>query len=267
MTTTAGAPGLTATQLAELLELLGGADSVELKLSVAEPEQRLALEALEIDPLEAQIRQVFFLDTPDLLLDQRGVVVRARRGQGKADDSVVKLRPVIPAQLPSAVRGSPSFGVEVDAMPGGFVCSGSMKHVLDAGSVRQAMKGRRPLRTLFSKEQRTFFRAHAPEGLALDDLSLLGPIFMLKLKFEPTGFARKLVAELWLYPDDSRILELSTRCGPHDAFLVAAETRAFLARCGIDVSGEPQTKTRRALYLFRDRLRAEAHWPGRGGSR
>ena len=49
-----------------------------------------------MDPLDAQIRQVFFFDTPDLALNQAGVVVRARRVQGKGDDSVVKLRPVVP---------------------------------------------------------------------------------------------------------------------------------------------------------------------------
>ena len=77
---------------------------------------------------------------------------------------------------------------------------------------------------------------------------------MLKLKFSPKGFARKLVAEMWLYPDDSRILELSTKCLPDEAFQIAAETRAFLAQRGIDLSGEQQTKTRRALEFFSAKL-------------
>ena len=58
------------------------------------------------------------------------------------------------------------------------------------------------MRELFSKERRRFYAEHAPDGLELDDLTLLGPVFVLKLKFSPDGFARKLVAELWLYPDD-----------------------------------------------------------------
>jgi hypothetical protein len=256
MTATPAHTGLTDAQLPELLDLLGGADSVELKLTVPESDQRPALEALGIDPLEAQIRQVFFFDTPDLALNQRGVVVRARRVQGRGDDSVVKLRPVVPTDLPASLRRSSSFGVEVDAMPGGFVCSASMKHVLDGGGVRDAAAGRRPLRKLFSKEQRAFFRAHAPHGVALDGLSVLGPIFVLKLKVSPEELARSLVAELWLYPDDSRILELSTKCRPRDAFLAAAEARAFLAGRGIQISGEQETKTRRALDFFRARLAA-----------
>jgi hypothetical protein len=53
------------------------------------------------------------------------VVLRARRIQSKPGDTVVKLRPVVPDQLPARIRKSPGFGVEVDVVPGGFVCSGS----------------------------------------------------------------------------------------------------------------------------------------------
>ncbi len=110
-------------EMPELLSLLKGSDSVELKLTVPESQQRSAVASLGLDPLDAQIRQVFFFDTPDLALNRSGVVVRARRVQNKGDDSVVKLRPVVPDELPRKLRRSPSFGVEVDAMPGGFVCS------------------------------------------------------------------------------------------------------------------------------------------------
>jgi hypothetical protein len=240
--------------LGELLDLIKGADSVELKLTVPESDQRSTVEALGMDPIDAQIRQVFFFDTPDLALNRAGVVVRARRVQRKGDDSVVKLRPVVPIELPAKLRRSPEFGVEVDAMPGGYVCSGSLKRVLGAGEVKEAVAGRRPLRKLFSKEQRGFFAAHAPEHVELDDLSVLGPIFVLKLKFSPDGFARKLVAEMWLYPDESRILELSTKCAPPEAFQTAAETRAYLAKRGVDLMGEQETKTRRALEFFSARL-------------
>ena len=59
-----------------------------------------------------------------------------------------------------------------------------------------------------------------------------------------------MVAELWLYPDGSRVLELSTKCSPDDAFRVAAETRAFLAERGVDTSGEQETKTKKALEFY-----------------
>ena len=174
--------------VARVIALVKDVDSVELKLSVPEADQRAVVTALGMDPLDAQIRQVFFFDTPDLALSEHGVVVRARRVQQKGDDSVVKLRPVVPDELPGVARRSPAFGVEVDAMPGGFVCSASMKGA--PTGVREAMAGKRPLRKLFSKEQRAFFAEHAPEGLGLDDLSVLGPIFVLKLKFAPPELGR-----------------------------------------------------------------------------
>ena len=236
-----------------MITLLKDVDTVELKLTVPQADQRAVVTGLQVDPLEAQIRQVFFFDTPDLALNKAGVVLRARRVQQKGDDSVVKLRPVVPSNLWDVIRRSPGFGVEVDAMPGGFVCSASMKGA--PNGVREASFGQRPLRKLFSKEQREFYAAHAPEGIAIDDLSILGPIFVLKLKLVPKAFGRKLVGEMWLYPDGSRLLELSTKCAPSEAFQVAAESRAFLAQKGLDLGGEQETKTKKALDFFSKALR------------
>ena len=243
-------PTLSAEQLSEVLALMKGADSVELKLSVPDADQRSVVEALEMDPVGAQIRQVAFFDTPDLALDRVGVVVRARRIQGKPADSVVKLRPVKPAELSPSLRKTAGFGVEVDAMPGGFVCSASMKGEADPLVARDVFRGRQSLRKLFTKDQRAFFKSNAPTGLQLEDLVMLGPVSLLKLKFTPEAFGRKMVAELWMYPDGTRLLELSTKCTPDDAFDVAANTKAFLADRGIDLSGAQQTKTRTALQHF-----------------
>ena len=243
-------PQLSDEQVGELLSLVDDADSVELKLTVPESDQRSAVLALDMDPLDAEIRQVFFFDTPDLALYDAGVVARARRVQRKGDDSVVKLRPVVPAELPADLRQSPDLVVEVDAMPGGFVCSASLKRSMGTTEVREAVKGERKVSKLFSKEQRAFFAAHAPEGLELDDLEVLGPIFVLKLKFSPAGHDRRMVAELWFYPDYTRILELSMKCNPAETFDVAARARAFLAEKEVSLSGKQQTKTRTALEFF-----------------
>ena len=244
--------------LREILALARDSDSVELKLTVPEDQQRSTIQGLGMDPIEAQIRLVHFFDTPDLTLNAKGVVVRARRVQGREDDTVIKLRPVVPADLPEDIRRSAGMFVEVDAMPGGFVCSASMKGRLGTPhEVKRVAAGERSIKKLFSKEQRAFYAAHAPEGIGLDDLTLLGPIFVLKLNFRPEGFGRKMVAELWMYPDGERILELSTKCPPAEMFQVAAEARAFLEGQGVDLSGQQQTKTATALKFFADSLRAD----------
>ncbi len=249
-------PGMSDEQLGELMGLLRGSDSVELKLTVPAAQQRAAIQALGLDALDAQIRQVVFFDTPDLALDKAGVVVRARRIQGRVGDSVIKLRPLDPDRVDADVRRLSGFGVEVDAIPGGFVCSGRLKCDADSDATRQVLLGERSLRKLYTKEQRSLFKAHAPEGIELDDLSALGPIFVLKLKWQPRDFGRKMVAEMWLYPDGERIFELSTKCLPSEAFDVAAEARVYLAGHGIDLSGEQQTKTRTALEFFSSELAA-----------
>jgi hypothetical protein len=250
---------LTDAQLEQMLALTTHADSVELKLTVPDTQARSTVNALGMDPLEGQIRQVFFFDTPDLRLNKNGVVVRARRVQGRGDDTVVKLRPIVPDELPPSVRKAKTMVVEVDAMPGGYVCSASFKGSLGPGTaVKEVAAGDRAIRKLYSKEQRAFYGTHAPEGLGLDDLSVLGPINVFKLKFTPKDFSRRLVAELWLYPDGERILELSTKCTPGEAFQVAAECRAFLADRGVDLYSEQHTKTKTALDYFAKNLPADA---------
>jgi hypothetical protein len=200
---------------------------------------------------------VFFFDTPDLALNRAGVVARARRVQGRGGDTVVKLRPVVPEELPDDLRRSGSVGVEVDAMPGGYVCSASMKGRATNDEVRDAAAGVRPLRKLFSKEQRAFFAAHAPEGTELDGLDVLGPTFVLKQTLVPPDLGRKLVAELWFLPDGRRIFELSTKCLPNEAFQVAAESRAYLEGRGLSLEPDPHTKTKTTLEFYS----AELHPP------
>lgn len=250
-------PALLPKELLQIVALAAESDSIELKLTVPPGSYRPAAKALAFDPLAAQIRQVYFFDTPDLTLNQAGLVVRARRIQGRDGDSVVKLRPLVPSDVAKAFRTSARFNVEVDTMPGGYVCSGSMKNVISPRAVLDATAGRLPLRKLFSKEQRAFYAAHAPDGVALDDLSVLGPILVLKVKFQAEGFDQRLVVELWTYPDGSRVVELSTKCLPDDVLKVAVASRAFLDAHGIPVGGEQQTKTKTALEFFAAELLAE----------
>ena len=87
---------------------------------------------------------------------------------------------------------------------------------------------------------------------------MLGPIFVLKLKLAPKTFDRRIVAEMWLYPDGTRLIELSTKCLPGEGIDVAEELREFLASKGISTEGEQQTKTKTALEFFSAELRTAA---------
>jgi hypothetical protein len=148
--------------------------------------------------------------------------------------NMANIKPVDPVTLPKPLRKSPDFGVEVDAMPGGFVCSASLKGLVAGDAIRKTAFGTRPIRKLFSKPQRAFYEQHAPAGLALDDLSVMGPILVLKIKWLPEELPNKMVAELWTYPDGSLILELSTKCAPADLISTIDDTRAYLFFTSLD---------------------------------
>lgn len=248
-------------QFGALLELIRDVDSVELKTSIPADEHRATISGLPLDPVEAEPRQVFFFDTPELALNRAGLVVRARRVPGGRADTVVKLRPVLPSQLPDNIRHSGSFKLEVDIVPGGFVCSGSLKGKAKSEEVRAVAAGEMTLSAILSKEQRAFYRQHAPRGLELDSLRLLGPTFALKSAFWVKQLNRKMVAEMWLYPDGSRLLELSAKCLPAESPVVAAETRSYLASRGVTISSIQQTKTRMALEFYSAQLKRSRKKP------
>jgi hypothetical protein len=203
------------------------------------------------------VRQVYFFDTPNLDLNKAGVVVRARRIQGGAGDTVIKLRPVDPAAIDTELRRSESFKTEVDVVPGGFVCSGSYKGRCTALEVRDAVGGGTRLDALFSKEQRAFYRAHAPKGIALRTLGTFGPTFVLKVRQWVKQLDRRLVVEMWLFPDGSRNLEISTKAKPTEPFHVAQELKSYFRDVGIELTGNQQTKTRAAMEFYQGEVRQQ----------
>jgi hypothetical protein len=250
-------PTYDAEQLAGLLRLLPDVDAVELKLTVSEADRPWVVGALGIDPLDAQIRQVAFVDTADLRLSAAGVVVRARRTQGKPGDLTVKLRPMLPADAPEDLRGRRGFKVEVDASPAGFTCSCSLTREVADRAVLALMADHALLGDALDDEQRALLLERLPEGVALSDLRVLGPLTLFKAKFAPEGYPRRMVAELWFLPDGSRILELSAKATPAEAFQAAAETKIFLAAQGVDLAAPQEAKTRTALAALAATLEKE----------
>jgi hypothetical protein len=246
---------LSRSQISEIMTILKDVGSVEIKLVAPMHTHRATISKIGLDPIDAEVRMVYFFDTPGLDLNKAGVVVRARRIHGGSGDTVVKLRPVDPASIDKELRRSESFKTEVDVVPGGFVCSGSFKGRCTAQEVKDAVGGKTSLETLFSKEQRAFYRAHAPKGIALRSLHTYGPTFVLKARQWIKRLDRRLVIELWLFPDGSRNLELSMKCEPSEAFSVAQETKEYLKGIGIELAGNQQTKTRATMEFFQPEVR------------
>jgi len=238
-----------------VMELLKDANSVELKLMV-EDLARATIRRLGFDPVEAEPRQVYFFDTPDLALNQAGLIVRARRRPGGKGDTVVKLRPVDPHTLSDELRRNEAVKTEVDVAPSGFVCSTSVKGRCASSEVIEIAGGIRPLSSIFSRDQRDFYAAHAPSEITMDDLVPLGPTFLLLAKQQPKRFDRPVVVELWMYPDGSRVLEISTKGAPNEAFQLAANFRALLSESEISIEKSLAAKTGSSLTFFSKQLKA-----------
>ena len=88
----------------------------------------------------------------------------------------------------------------------------------------------------------------------MEALVTLGPTYLLKARHNPKSFNRGIVVEMWLYPDGSRILEVSTKCLPEEAFQTAVEFKAYLSNCGIPLVESDQTKTKAAMEYFKKKL-------------
>ena len=236
--------------------LMKGADSVELKLTVPEQAQRSAVRRWGSTRCEAQIRQVYFFDTPELALDKAGLVVRARRSQKKGDDSVVKLRPVVPAELPA------DSGASAELRRRGRRGARRIRLLRlaegDAPTRRSCTRPRRADGRSASCSRRSSGRSspqHAPDGVELDDLTRPRADLRPQAEVRPRGLrpqARRGDVALPGRDAHSRALD-EVRAG--EAFQVAAEARAFLARRASISSGEQQTKTRTALEFFSRQMR------------
>lgn len=221
--------------------------TVELKFLVPEASHEAVLTAPEVSRRDVRTRQVWFFDSPDLALRDSGLILRARRNERGDDDAVVKLRRADPVALPGRIRRSPNLRVELDALPGRSWWSAALGRSLAPAALRAALRGRRPLSSLFSAEQRAFARGHAAHRIDLDTLCRLGPIEVVRRRTTPRDGGPALVVEAWTYPDGARLVEISARCRIDRVATVAGAVRRFLTERGVDPGAGQRTKTGASL--------------------
>ena len=238
---------LPGSDLDRMFTLVREVGQVELKFTVAE-ESHDAVRALLGDGVE-RVRNVYYLDTPDLTLRRHGVLARVRGGE-RPNDSVVKLRPIDPDRVPIAMRRCEDFSVEVDVTPDSFVCSGALKQRLGRSSVERAVEGRSRLRTLFSDDQIALMDSRLSGRVTIDELDALGPVEVHRTRPRDGEPGDGLELQEWLYPDDSRLLEVSTRCTSTDLLQTALDAKALLDLHRITQSGPCPTKADTTLDYF-----------------
>ena len=231
--------------------------------------------ACRIDPVEAQPRQVFFFDTPDLAPEpgrrrRAGAAHPGRARRHGRQAAAGRAR----RSCPRSCGSSPAFNVEVD-VAARAASSARRRSRAGARARRSATRshGEVPLRKLFSKDQRAFYAdARARRASSSTRSSCSVRPSSSRPCSGATGRASgaaPLVAEMWLYPDGSRILELSTKCLPGRGVPGRGrEPGPTSPRAGsVEIGGQQQTKTKTALEFFHAELKAQVAEAGESGPR
>lgn len=222
------------------LNTYGPVDRVELKaLLDGELESAMAVLGVEVDL--PRVRRVHYLDTPDLALLHRGVIVRARATAGIGEEVVVKLR----RPRPHRRRRTSGLALELDALPAEVAWAASLRHCLDAGQIGRAVGRRRPARHLLAAPQRNLLRSVVDDEIDVDGLVALGPVEVVRVTSGGPG--DRIGIESWTLPDSSRILELFAKCRPARARQVVDQVRGLIVDHGIVLADRQVTKTQMSL--------------------
>ena len=234
---------------------LAGVDAIEIKATVSEGQidHALARYGLTVDNDEE--RYIYFFDTPDLALFQAGMIARARRIVGDRHDSTVKLRPVVPSEIPGHWREVPGFKLEADASETAVAKSASLTLPVEKGLIKRVVAGEKGIAELFAKEQETLLASLGDRHVDYDRLEVLGPLTAHRWKVEDPACPWKMTVELWKRDDGDRLMEISIKTPAVQAAAAIAGFMAFLAEVGAERDLAEQAKTRWALEHHASKLR------------
>jgi hypothetical protein len=109
--------------------------------------------------------------------------------------------------------------------------------------------GGAPVDSVFTSDQLVFLGSLAGQ-VDFASLARLGPIPSTVWKIAPPELIAPVSIERWLLPDDTTIIEVSTRVPPGQADAAASALQAWLGDRGVVLAAEQGTKTRAALAAF-----------------
>jgi hypothetical protein len=230
-------------------------EAVEIKCTIRPDQELLAERAMKVDEDTADVRLVYFYDTPDLDLFKTGVVLRARLVKGDADDSTVKFRPVEPAAIPRDWQRLKGFKLEADWVGDHIVCSASLSDMQVRDEIDEVAKGKRAIGKLFSRDQERFLSEFNKDTVEFGKLRVMGPIRVLRWKPKHETFPHELTVEEWRLPSGEDLVEVSIKAPPNKALQARKEFDTHLRGLGLDPEGAQDTKTRTALEYFANILK------------
>jgi hypothetical protein len=229
---------------------MAGIDAVEVKVTIRPDQELRAGRALELNEDTAEVRVIYFYDTPTLDLFDAGIVLRARLVKGDDDDSTVKFRPVDAANISNEWKQLKGFKLEADWVGKRVVCAASLTVIQKRDEIDEVAKSTRPIVKLFSNEQERFLSEFYGRPVDFENLCVMGPIRVLRWKLEHKDFPHELTLEEWRLPDGDDLVEASIKTSPDEALQAWTVFDKHLRSFGLDPTGAQETKTRTALQYF-----------------
>lgn len=225
-------------------------EKAEIKLLVAPAGIDKAIKALPLASLEPKHYRVYFADTKDLRLIGRGVILRLR-DKGKKDpetETTVKFRPDDQSKAPDLqLPKEPKKETEWLIKKGQNV-SYSLKNEIKGTELLDNPD--KNLNTLFSDEQKAFFKLVMNEEFDPATLKVFGPIAAEIWEWdEPAVGDKEVSAERWKL-GDNQVFELSRKTKPDDLQKKAEKFEKAFRDKGIAVDPAPESKTRKALEYY-----------------
>ena len=229
---------------------LTGMDAVEIKVTIRPDQELRAERALQVNEDTADIRLIYFYDTPSLDLFEAGIALRARLIKGDEDNSTVKFRSTNPQVIAPEWYRHEGFKVEADMVGERVVYSASLTCPQERDEIEEVANGKRSIDKLYSADQERFLKTFYAGPLAFDQLCVMGPIRVLRWKLEHKGFPHELTVEEWRLPDGDDLVEVSIKVPPGEAQQAQREFDDHLRTLHLDPQGAQETKTRTALTYF-----------------
>lgn len=227
-----------------------GMHAVEIKVTIRPDQELRAERAMMVNEDTADVRVVYFYDTPDLDFFNAGVALRARLIKGDDDNSTVKFRSDKMTNIAPDWQQLDGFKLEADWVGDHAVYSASLTCPQRRDEIDAVAKGKRSIDKLFSRDQERFLQEHYKKPVDFGQLRVMGPIRVLRWKLKHANFAYELTVEEWRLPDGDDLVEVSIKVPPEKAAQARTAFDTHLEELHLDPQGAQETKTRTALLYF-----------------
>jgi hypothetical protein len=224
-------------------------DRAEIKLLAQHDKVPEAMAALKLTEPANKHYRVYFVDTKDLKLNGRGLILRLR-DKGKKDpetEATVKFRPDDQSKAPDLALPK-ECKKETEWLVGkGQNLSYSLEQEIPGTELLQNPSDN--LAKLFSAEQKAFFKLVMNEEFDPVKLKVFGPIAAEIWEWDEPAVGDKVSSELWKL-GDQQIFELSRKTKLDGLKKKAEDFEKAFQNKGVAVDPDPKSKTHKALEYY-----------------